>query len=344
MDKKEVSDILSKKLSKKIVVKELVLVGSGYHSDGYKVVTTEGKEYFIKRIKSQDLGFEFPERKIMSLLVSHSMSRSADISPKTIGIAVKNEEIEFLPEITDSTEIYHVQEYGGEGKTYLEILTEKLDKKQIDKEDKEEIEKILNFIVKVHKIKHPSNDKKRLTAIYNDCLRSVIGNPEYLLQLLHAIPEDNPILSPKKQQGEFLALMLENMHYFKDKPERLAALHGDFWGANVFFRKDGSMFVIDYSRMPWGDAGFDVGFWMSQYVLRYHMGNKKYFKQLGNYFLDRYIEKTKDREVTKTLVYSLGLVSVMHASPVWVPGIDNEVRKSFFNHVCGMLKKKEFYW
>lgn len=344
MDKKEISDMLTKRFGKKITVKELILIGSGYHSDGYKVVTDQGKEYFIKKIKSEDMGFEFPERKIMSLLVSHSMLKRADISPKTFGIAIKNKKMEFLPEITDSTEIYQVQEYGGQGKTYLDMIDEKANKKEIDSEDKEEIDKIVDFIVKIHKVKHPSKDEKKLIAIYNDCLRSVIGNPEYLLLLLHGIPKDNPLLSPKGGQGEFIALMLENMHYFKDRPERLVALHGDFWGANVFFREDGSFFVIDYSRMPWGDPGFDIGFWMSQYVLKSHMGNKEYFQQLGKYFLEKYIEKTGDREIVKTIVYSLGLVSVMYASPVWVPGLDNNVRKAFFEHVCGMLKKKEFYW
>lgn len=344
MDKKEISDMLTKTLGKKTIVKDLILVGSGYHSDGYKVITEDGKSYFIKRIKSHDLGFEFPERKIMSLLVSHSMLKRSDIPPQSLGIAVKNEEIEFLPEITEATEIYHVQEYGGEGKSYLEMLKEKQNKKEVDKADKEEVDKIVDFIVQIHKNKHPTKDVKRSTAVYNDCLRSVIGNPEYLLQLLHEIPEDNPLLSPKKQQGEFLSLMLENMHHFKDEPDRLVALHGDFWGANVFFRKDGSMFVIDYSRMPWGDAGFDIGFWMSGYLLGYHLGNKNYFKKLGNYFLEKYIEKTKDKDVRKTMVHSLGLVSAMYASPVWVPGIDPQVRKSFFEHILGMLKKKEFYW
>ena len=343
MDKKEISKILTKRLRKEININKIEPSGSGRHSDGYKLITDTGEEFFIKKIKAYNMGFEFPERKISSLLIGHAMLRNVDIPPKTIGVAVKNKEMEFLPEISEETEIYHIQKYGGEGKSYLEILSKKANKKEIDNEDKKEIDKIIDFIVKVHKGKHPSNNKEKLNVIYNDYLRNVIGNPEYLLMLLHNIPHDNLFLNPK-EQGEFMKLMLDNMHYFKDRHERLVSLHGDFWGANVFLKEDGEIFVIDYSRMPWGDAGFDIGFWMSQYLFQYHTGNKEYFKQLGEYFLEQYIQRTGDKEIMQTMVFSLGLVAAMYASSVWVPDVDDDARKFFFEHVCEMLKIKKFFW
>ncbi len=346
MEKEELSKVLTSRIGKEVIVTDIQLVGSGYHSEGYKIITKDGNCYFVKKIKSEDLGFEFPERKVNSLLVSHGMlKRHMNSHPNSIGIAIKNQSLKFLPEINDKTEVYHFQEYGGEGKNYLEILNSKQNKNELDSIDKEEIEQLVDFVAKIHSVKHPSQDKRKLTAVYNDWLRSVIGHPEYLLQLLHAIGEDSPALKPK-DQGKYLALMLENMHYFKNKPERVVALHGDFWGANAFFRQDGTLFMIDYSRMPWGDAGFDIGFWISVYLMGYHKDKErsKYFRKLGEYFLDKYIEKTGDKEVLNTMVYSLGLVAAMYASPTWVPGIDSDVRIKYFNHVCEMLKRKEFFW
>ena len=61
MDKKSLSKLLSKKLNKDVVVTDIMPAGSGYHSDGYKLTTNVG-EFFLKKIKSNDLGFEFPER------------------------------------------------------------------------------------------------------------------------------------------------------------------------------------------------------------------------------------------------------------------------------------------
>jgi thiamine kinase-like enzyme len=339
----ELSGLLSKKLNKGIVVREITTISSGYHSEGYKITTEGGETYFLKRIKSEDMGFEFPERKIMSLLLSHSMLSRHGVYPNSIGVAIKNGEPEFLPEIDENTEVYHIQEYGGEGKSYLEILDENLNKKEIDGTDKEQIDKVVGFILSIHKIKPENKSDKMLNSMYNDYLRSVLGHPEYVLHSLHNMPEDSPVLRPN-EQGEFVALMLENMHYFKDKYERLRAIHGDFWGSNLFFKEDGSVFVIDYSRMPWGDPGFDIGIWMSQYLIRHHITGSGYFKELGDYFLQQYMSKTGDDEIVKTMVYSLGIVATIYASSRTTPGIENEVRSSFYNHVLKMLKQKEFSW
>lgn len=343
MDKEVLSALLSEKLGKRIKIKEMILVGSGYHSNGYKVITESGEIYFLKQIKSHDLGFEFPERKVSSLLVSHSMANRTDLHPKSFGVILHNEKMEFLPVLNEDTRIYQIQEYGGEGKSYLKILEEKKDKKEIDQKDREEIKKIVDYISKVHSIKHPSKDEARLKAIYNDNLRNVIGHQEYMLMLFHSIPSENPLLPPKKQ-GEFLSLMLENMHYLKDRIERLRALHGDFWGANVFFKDDGNIFVIDYSRMPWGEPGFDIGFWISQYILNYYKHNNKYFIELGRLFLEKYVQKTGDKEISNNSIYSLGLISVMYSSQTWVPGIADKVRKEFYDYVVQMLKSKKFSW
>ena len=47
------------------------------------------------------------------------------------------------------------------------MLADKSSKKEIDSVDKKEIDKVIDFIVSIHKIKHPSKDKNKLTAVYN---------------------------------------------------------------------------------------------------------------------------------------------------------------------------------
>ena len=73
ISKEELSKLLTTKLGKSTTVTEITTAGSGFHSDGYKVTTDNGECYFLKKVKSEDMGYEFPERKLMSLLVSHSM-------------------------------------------------------------------------------------------------------------------------------------------------------------------------------------------------------------------------------------------------------------------------------
>lgn len=343
--KKELSALLTGKLGKPITVTEITASGSGFHSEGYKVTTAEGDHYFIKKVISEEMGFEFPERKVMSVMVSHSMLKRHDYFPNSIGVAIanKNKRPEMLPEIGDDTEVYQIQEYGGEGKNYFDMLGKKASKTHIDEEDKLEIDKVVEFIANIHKIKPKTKSKEKLNAMYNDYLRSVIGHPEYMLLLLQRVPDDSPVLRPKDQHA-LLSLMLENMHYFKNRSERISAMHGDFWGGNVFFRDDGSLFAIDYSRMPWGDPGFDIGIWMSQYMIKYHMTKSDYFKELGDYFLGQYIKKTGDRGVINTMVYGISVPSIIYSHPKSVPGIENHARQSFYNHTIDMLRKREFYW
>ncbi len=342
--KETLEKLLLSKLKKEVKIISIEKAGSGYHSDGFRLKLDNGQELFLKRIKSFDMGFEFPERKISSLLLSHSMSNriKSSSNPGSIGIAIHDEDIFFLPEINEDTQIYQIQDFGGKGTSYSKLLQDK-NKEAVDEIDKSEIDSVVDYLIQIHSIKHPSEDKKQLNAVYNDFVRNVIGHPEYLLLLLHEIPKDNVVLSPK-DQGEFVLLMLEMMHYLKDRPERLRAIHGDFWGANLFFRKDHSIYVVDHSRMPWGDPGFDVGFWLSQYLINYHIYKKNYYKKLGEYFMQRYLEKTQDYGIFPAVIYSLGLISVMYASPKIVPNMDNKTREAIYNHTISMLKQKRFFW
>jgi thiamine kinase-like enzyme len=343
--KLELEKVLSEKLGKQIKINSVEHIGSGYHSDGFHLSCDGGEEFFLKKHKSFDMGFEFPERKIASLLVSHFMANriNSDKHPKSIGVLVRNDNMEFLPTVNDNTEIYNIQTFGGKGKNYSEILAEKTTKTQIDSKDKSEIGAVVKYLAELHKMRHPSGNVKQLCAVYNDFLRNVIGHQEYMLMLLHGMSENDVVLSPR-EQGSFVGLMLENMHYFKDRIDRLRAIHGDFWGANVFFSDNGEMFVIDHSRMPWGDPAFDVGFWLSQYVIKYHETSSDYFVELGNYFLERYKKEIGDLEIGRVVPYILGLIAAIYASSKIVPDMKDEVRKALFEHVVEMLRKKEFFW
>ena len=341
MDKKKASLLLSRILKRPVRVLAISPVGSGYHSKGYKI-KTPGKDYFIKQVISHDLGFEFPERKLSALVLSESMNKRARAFPRSLGVLAKNKRAELLPAMTDATAFYHVQEYGGDGTSYLQILNDRRLRTRMDQEDVHELDQIISFIARIHRIKHSVKDRKQLDAIYNDYLRNVIGHQEYAIQLLHAFPADAPILSPRKQAA-YLGLLLEQMHHWKGRSDRLRALHGDFWAANAI-KAGERIYFVDYSRMPWGDPAMDVGFWIALYVFMWHKTGNRYYRELADTFLKLYVQKTHDKEILKAISYPLGLVAIMYAHPTWVPGIAPRVRRSFFDHIVLMLKRKEFFW
>lgn len=340
----QISQLISKKVGKDIVIEKIEKFKSGYHSDGFKLLAKDGCNYFLKKIKSNDLGFEFPERKLSSLLVSHSMHRRINLKPQAIGIILANKEFsEMLPDLTESTDIYHLQELSDEGIDYYSLLQQRKNKLKVDNIDIKEITKIVDLITTIHSKKHPSTDSNDLKAVYNDSLRSVLTCPELTMMLLQDFDQHHPLL-PLKKQKEYIGLMLDLIHKWKDRSERLVALHGDFWGANLFFNKDGSVWVIDYSRIPWGDRGIDIGWWVSQYLWFYHATNNKYYRELAELFIKKYNNKINDKELLESMSLVLGLMGIINISPRINPNLDILIGKKFIDNIWEILRKGKFVW
>jgi len=174
-----IADVVSKRMARRVVFTSIEKIGSGYHSDGFRLTTDDGRFFFLKYIKSHDLGFEFPERQIASLLASNGMGRRAGNIPASVGVIVLNgTDAAILPDVTEETRVFHLQEFGGTGTSYSSLLEKNLEKKAVDDEDRSQIASIADALVKIHSVRHPSKDDRQCVAVYNDGLRSVIGNPD----------------------------------------------------------------------------------------------------------------------------------------------------------------------
>lgn len=344
IDLQKISSLISQKLGKKIEIIGIEKIGSGYHSDGFKLTAKDGHNFFLKRVKSHDLGFEIPERKVMSLLISNGMYHRSNLPPQPIGVILDNgNEAGIIPEVNEGTAIYHVQEFQPDGVSYWFSLQERKQKTKVDETDLAELEKITDYINKIHQVKHPARDIERLKSVYNDGLRNVLISPELTVMLLHDFTDSHQLL-PAKEHGNYVGLMLNLIHKWKDRHDRLVALHGDFWGANLFFKKDGSIWVIDYSRIPWGDRGVDIGWWLSQYLWFYHETKNLYFKELGEKFLDVYAKKSGDKEIRQAVSLVLGLMGIIFISPRFYPDLNMEIGKRFFDNILEILRGNQFVW
>ena len=343
-DQKKISELISAKLGRRFDISQIDEAGSGYHSNGYRFTSLQGETLFLKRVKSNDFGFEFPERRLSSFLVSQGMAARPGRRPEPLGVIVKNDkEALMLPDLDDKVEIYHLQEYEDEGTSYWNLLKDKKDKKEVDDTDLKELDKIVDFIVSVHAIKHSTNDEAHKKAIYNDALRNVLTHPELAVMLLQGFPKDHPILPPKDHEW-YVGRMLELIRDWKDRSERLTALHGDFWGANLFFRKDGSIWVIDYSRIPWGDPGIDIGWWLSSYLWFYHETQNPYFKDLGERFLSLYVAKTGDKEIRAAMALVMGLMGIIWTATQFHHDLNVPAAKRFIKVIKKILRNKKFIW
>ena len=348
LDLNSLSEGLSKKLGRAIVIEKAEPVGKGFHSEGFKITSKTGETFFMRKMKSYKMGFAFPERKISSLNVSHRMANRIK-GPKSIGVFVEHKgKAESMPEFDENTAIYNIQEFESEGTSYWSLLEKKKNKTKVDEEDLKELEKITDFIVDIHKIKYPSKDEEEAKEVYSDSLRSILGHPELTFTFLHQLGDDHPIFSMHNQK-EYIGLMINLMHKWKDRSDRLSALHGDFWGANIFFRKDSSLWVVDFSRIPWGDNAVDIAWFTQQYLWFYCMTGNNYYKELGEEFLKMYERKSGDKEVRKAMCLALGVlglivISTIKKEPSGYYCDDMDQGRKFYNIIVQIMQNGEFKW
>ncbi len=342
IDTAQLEAILSRELGKTVSITTVEPAGKGFHSEGFRIVLTTGESFFLKKISTKRSGFEIPERRLSSLLVSDGMARRAEHGPRSLGVIVANgDQGTLLPQITEDTALYHLQEYEALGENHWSELRNRVEKKWVDDADRKEIESIVSYLARLHTTTHPSSDKKHHADVYNASLRNALTHPELGITLLHDFNETHPLLPPSKQ-GSYVSSLWRLAHEWKGDGTRLRALHGDFWGGNLFFRSDGSPAVIDYSRVPWGEPGIDVAHWLSQYLRLYHETNNPYFRELGETFLTEYEKTTGDTMIRKYLALELGLMGIIYASFDMSPDLDME--RHFFATIQKILETGTFTW
>ena len=341
----EISRLVSQKTGQTVVFTNCEETGGGFHSIGYKLTSKGGRNFFLKRVHTQGLGLERPERKIFSLLTSDVMAKRAGLAPHPVGLIIKEQEAVFMPELNEHTEVFHIQEFEPTAESYWSRLQrrKKEGKQKMDEADIRELTEVLRIITHIHAHKYPKDDIEEQKAVYNDGLRNVINNPETTFALLQELSETHPIL-PRKLHGEYIRHMIDIMHSRENRYHRLVALHGDFWGANLFYRPDGSAWLIDYSRVPWGDAGVDVGWWLSQYLWAYHETGNSYFKELGEWWLNAYEEKTGDKEIRRAVAYIHGVIALIMLTGYFNPDENFKGTQSYMNTVWEILRRNKFMW
>lgn len=343
---KKLGEAVSKHLKREVEFVAVETMKGGFQSDAFKVTTRSGEVFFVKKMKTNgEAGFELPERHLYSYAVGHGMAKRAGVTPEPVGLVLmRGEDVHTFPHLDDETALYHVQAFAGDlGEGYWSRLEGKVSKKKIDAEDVAEIRAITDLIVGIHGGSTPSSDSKVLQTIYNDSLQSVIAYPGMFFMFLSDFGGKHMLL-PRSKHGAYVASILSVLYSWEHRGDRLRPLHGDFWGSNIFLNADGKATAVDFSRIPYGEPGIDIGYFVAQYLWFYHETGNAYFKKLGELFISEYSKKSGDTEIRNALCVPLGLLALLYINPRFHPDNKKKTEKSFFETILKILKTKKFGW
>ncbi len=226
---------------------------------------------------------------------------------------------------------------------YWNALNLKKGNKKVLKEDKEETRKIAELLFAIHNTSTSLSDPILKNRMYNDGLYSVFTAQDLYFFFLHTFDKNHPFFPPSKH-GKYTSEMINLFHEFKDNGNRLKPLHGDFWGTNLHKKKDESWYVVDYSRIPYGEPGVDVSAWIAQYLWLYHETGNKIYKDLGEEFLKHYEKISGDKKIRTFMSLPMGLWGLIWVNPHFYPERTGNKARLFFKTIIKIIKNKKFCW
>jgi thiamine kinase-like enzyme len=126
---------------------------------------------------------------------------------------------------------------------------------------------------------------------------------------------------------------------FSNNENRATLLHGDFWANNIIFTDKPNL--IDFSRMCQGEPGIDVGWLYASLVWQSVSINSIYFLNLAEIFLEKYIDLSKDGEIEKFAVSSIGFIGLIAGIEKFSPNVPLFSRKKFIEWIFISIKNRK---
>lgn len=212
----------------------------------------------------------------------------------------------------------------------------------MDEEDYAEVAAIVDVAIAIHR-PHPTADADLRKRMYRDGLRQIITHPELALGLIDPFPDNHPTL-PAARRYEYIRKMYAFYDYWKINDDRLCALHGDFGVLNLFKQADGAFDIIDYSRIPWGEPGTDIGWLLGAFWHEYLISGNDYFKHMGEALLRTYEQRAQDPRIREGVCLTISLSAIIYATPLFWGEKDPAQVDVLFTSAENILNNRIFAW
>ncbi|MCR4311322.1 MAG: hypothetical protein NUV54_02010 [Candidatus Taylorbacteria bacterium] len=285
------------------------------------------------------------ERLLWALLTENKMTGQSDGHiPFPYGLYVEKmpkrgkKKLHWFPPLSGDFKTYLVYKYEPGVKSFLCFLKNR-GKRSVTREVKITSE-IAVSIAECHQKKPKQMRRGRLNRAYDTFLNQVL---EFSAGFI--LPSDPFDLDALRQSEKVFSMLVCITKRWLHRGDRFRMLHGDFQWKNVLLGRKNAIKLIDWSRFPWGDPGFDIGWWIGEYVYAHFQTGEKRYRDNALLFLRTYENVTRDTEIHEALLMGLlskALVKVRFNNSD--TGLPPRKLRSFLRFTEATYKRDTFIW
>jgi streptomycin 6-kinase len=239
--------------------------------------------------------------------------------------------------LLDSDEFYLLTEYV-QGHAYAQDLRRIAETRSAGPGDVERVHALVDYLLTLHT---PQPDR---TVAYARSLRDLIGGGEGIFGIVDGYPCVAGSASCARLQ-RIESHCVRWRWRLKQRSARATRIHGDFHPFNVLFDDESSLHVLDASRGSLGDAADDVACMAVNFVffaLEDALAWRAAFGPLWREFWDRYLSRSRDRELLSVVAPFLAWRLLVLACPVWYPNLPEAARERLLQLAESALEAEQF--
>ncbi|MDD2891815.1 MAG: phosphotransferase [Candidatus Gracilibacteria bacterium] len=340
-------EYLSEYFDKTITVLNIREIPGGFLSKAYVLSCLDSMqsfELFSRTISSNRGGYAYPIDRFRAFNISDQMYKNANGDIMSHGIMTyKDGKYTSQLDFSNNTQFFHIQDYKV-GSSYQSEYFSLVNQDTLTEENKEILRKIASKIAILHTKEVPEqSDDIYAKELYIRGYRELLINPELTLDVFSQFDPSHSFFGQVPHKHNYL----EKMHQEYDRmilstrERKLSFLHGDFWSSNILIDTENNPFFIDYSRIPYGDAGIDIGWFVGNFVLEYIKTKNRIYLDAAKVFMDEYIKETGDKDILQYLVLPLFWLGIINIFPPVFGDHHPEIAKEILRYIEKCFKEGE---
>jgi len=300
------------------------------------------RELVLARTKPvAGFGHDYPADRAWQALFSHGAYNRFPHHARSLDVGITRRSGE-LASVGDAAEFFQLVE-KVDGTLYRADL-DRMMTGDVTTLDVTRVIALARFLAGAHatKLQNP--------ALYQRCIRDLVGHGECLMGILDSYPHPYPPLPESTCEAIEHAAVAWRWR-LRRRTHRLSLVHGDFHPWNILFREGTDFTVLDRSRGEWGEPADDVAalainylfFGLRRAAREGHPGTvAEPFRALMRTFLAAYGEASGDRELDDVLPPFFAFRAFVLAHPAWYPTLDVVTRRAIIAFGRRMLDSERF--